>query len=145
MKNFSLSFRSRILRSILMLMLLLLRSQMTHEHALVLSNETETVQMLRCSYALVFLLWLCSNFNSNERYYAILCLCPHITNNMTIIIIKTLLLLLISYVRVTLSFSCSCPCHMSCVTLSFLCVTLSCAVTVSIFHVNVFRIRKIRR
>ena len=72
-KNFSLSFRSRILRSILML--LLLCSQMTHEHALVLSNETETVQMLRCSYALVFLLWLCSNFNSNERYYAILCLC----------------------------------------------------------------------
>ncbi len=50
-------------------------------------------QMLRCSYALVFSLWLCSNFNSNERYYAyaILCLCPHITNNMTIIIIKTLL------------------------------------------------------
>jgi len=91
-----------------MLMLLLLCSQMTHEHALVLSNETETVQMLRCSYALVFLLWLCSNFNSNERYYAILCLCPHITNNMTIIIIKTLLLLLISYVCVTLSFSCSC-------------------------------------
>ena len=126
MKNFSLSFRSRILRSILMLLLL-------------------CSQMLRCSYALVFLLWLCSNFNSNERYYAILCLCPYITNNMTIIIIKTLLLLLISYVRVTLSFSCSCPCHMSCVTLSFLCVTLSCAVTVTIFHVNVFRIRKVRR
>jgi len=34
---------------------------------------------------------------------------------------------------------------MSCVTLSFLCVTLSCAVTVTVFHVNVFRIREVRR
>ena len=36
-----------------------------------------------------------------------------------------------------LSFSCSC----SCVTLSFLCVTLSCTV----FHAHVFRIREVRR
>ena len=57
------------------------------------------------------------------------------------------------YVIVVVNIICTCDTFiftfMSCVTLSFLCVTLSCAVTVTvtitIFHVNVFRIRKVRR